>query len=403
MEYKAWKVKTILNMVKQQCISHMPVPGEFISIDEAMIKYYGKRCPITKSMPAKPIKKGFLLFCAVDYATKFVFDFNLSDNSLTAEMFKDVPWGLSGQRVIDLVKNLKSKWHVVVVDNYYDSEPLAIEMKEHRCQYVLGTLRKNRLPSGKPAEFVYKAKNPKPSRAIPKGTLKCCVRNTNDIACYSFMDSSVVYILDSAYGPRQKTEMVRRIGNTTTTFDVYKGISWYNKYMGGVDAADALRTGYYAVDGQGRAAKWTVRFVDAMFNFQLSQAWVTYRHHHGDSVGKYGRLQFYLEICGAFLDNDEGTNDPAMTRQASEKNITDEFGKHHNMTKTKEISSKVRVDKKARLHSDTCCYCDLIKKRNNPYVSANTDPRTTYTCLECNKYVHPECFGAYHNHLCSLK
>ena len=90
MKDKAWKVRTIFNMMKAKCRHHMPAPGEFISVDEAMMKYFGRRCPITKSMPAKPIKRGFLFYCGVDYETKWVFDINLSDSGYDDMDFSNI-------------------------------------------------------------------------------------------------------------------------------------------------------------------------------------------------------------------------------------------------------------------------------------------------------------------------
>lgn len=72
--------------------------------------------------------------------------------------------------------------------------------------------------------------------------------------------------------------MIRREKNVHQQYKVYKGFVDYNAKMGGVDAFDALRTGYYAVEMHGRIARWTVRFVDSLFNFALTQAWVAWRH-----------------------------------------------------------------------------------------------------------------------------
>ena len=83
----AWKVRWLFNFVKDKCRQGMPCPGQWISIDEAMVKYYGRRCPISKSMPQKPIKRGFLFYCAVCYLTKWVFDIDLSDGNLKADDF----------------------------------------------------------------------------------------------------------------------------------------------------------------------------------------------------------------------------------------------------------------------------------------------------------------------------
>ena len=240
---KAWKIRTIFELFKQKCRLGMPCPGEYISIDEAMMKYFGRRCPISMSMPQKPIKRGFLFYCAVDYETKWVFDINLADGGYDRQDFCEVRWGKSGQRVLDLVNHIPGHWHTIATDNLYSSEALAVELL-HRNQYFIGTLRRNRLPRGRPQEIVNTKKHPKPSRACPKGTMSAAVNSLHTISLYSFMDSGLVYLLDTKFYPTQKSNILRKIGSETTELNVYEGIATYNSKMGGVDAWDALRTGF---------------------------------------------------------------------------------------------------------------------------------------------------------------
>jgi hypothetical protein len=132
------------------------------------------------------------------------------------------------------------------------------------------------------------------------------------------MDSGLVYFLDSAYGPGRWGDVTRREGNDKRTLNVYEAIVKYNAYMGGVDAWDALRTGYFAIEMIGRLARWTVRFVDGMFNFSLTQAWVAYRYNNKESA-HHGRLEFMTAIMKAFLrntfDQDAGVHKPLTRAQ----------------------------------------------------------------------------------------
>ena len=109
-------------------------------------------------------------------------------------------WGLTGHRVMQLVTHLKGVWHTIYTDNFYTSTGLAMELLR-RNQYLVGTLRKNRLPVGKPDDFQTTAKHPKPSRQCPKDTIAAIVNETKTVAVYSLMDSSMVYILDTRDGP----------------------------------------------------------------------------------------------------------------------------------------------------------------------------------------------------------
>ena len=368
----------------------MPSPGEYISIDEAMMKFFGRRCPITKSMPQKPIKKGFLFYCAVDYATKWVFDINLADGGYDNIDFADKKWGKTGQRVLDLIDHIPGHWHTIVTDNLYSSEALAIELL-HRNQYFIGTLRKNRLPVGRPQEIVNKTKHPKPTRRCPKGTIHAAVNSERTISLYSFMDSGLVYVLDTKCYPSQMSEIVRKVGANDVNLNVYKGIDVYNSKMGGVDAWDALRTGYYAIENCGRKAKWTTRFIDGLFTMALTQCWVAYRYHHPDEA-HFGRSDFFTAICAYFLDNTLGQNDHRrVTRHQEFCREEAAFGKHRTFVETTEIS-----DDGVRRKKLSCVHCQS-KKPHERLVVSKYSLRTYGRCRECGVALHSQCFHAYHN------
>jgi hypothetical protein len=393
MAYKAWKVKTIFDIVKSKCAWYMPAPGEQISIDEAMFRAFMK-CPIRVSMPAKPISKGILAYCAVDYETKWVFNIDLCDGKYQAENFQDVPWGLTGHRVLMLLKDLPGEWYIIYTDNFYTSEGLALQLATLK-KYLIGTLRKNRLPQGRPDGFLSKTKKPKPTKACPKGTIASIVNNTNTMAVHSMMDSSMVYILDTVIGPQTLTDMVRRQKNgEKVSLQVYDAIVKYNQYMGGVDAMDQMRVGFYGVDMGTRNQKWTMRFIDGMFNFSVTQAWVAYRHNNPRSK-KNGRFKFTLELCQALLDNTDDKVIPRKTRAkakieaASISETAIVFGVHHHCVNMNKDTNK-RTDGFARFNKKKCYYCLTQKTKG--------DKRATTCCLECNMLpLHQKCMADYHN------
>ena len=390
-KYKAWKVKTIFNKVKTLCKLYMPAPGEHISIDEAMVLGH-MACPVRVAMPAKPIDTGILFYCAVCFLTKWVFNLDLCDGKFTADQFKDVPWGLTGFRVLELVKHLRGKWHSIYTDNFYTSEALAAELLRN-SQYLIGTMRKNRLPKGKPEGFLTAVKHPKPTLKCPKGTISAIVNGTKNVAVYSMMDSSMVYILDTKYGPVKMSDMLRRQkAGEIVILSVYEGIVMYNKKMGAVDTVDQMRTGYYSVEMHSKSKKWTNRFVDSMFNFQLTQAWVAYRYLN-PSVAKYGRQEFNESICGALLDNKFDDKRCYATRAKEEKESEDlrkrSWGYHHSNAKMDVQSGCDRGDGSARIDPKPCVHCINMKTKG--------DKRTTDCCKECDVPLHQRCHADYHN------
>jgi hypothetical protein len=196
-------------------------------------------------------------------------------------------------------------------------------------------------------------------------------------------------------------EMSRRsnLGQDSVVLLVYKGITLYNGKMGGVDAWDAIRTGYFAVEMVGRTSKWTVRFVDAMFNMQLAQAWVAYRHVN--KLSSDARLAFHQSICAAFLDNIEDDKRSIATRQREKEEQAARFGKHHHQVPTTLTDEKEkRGDKRTRLIAQNCAYCLELPAQNRKGSvkgKINYSIRTTLMCEECDVYLHVECFADYHN------
>jgi hypothetical protein len=47
--------------------------GQYLTIDEMMVRYKGSYCPARQYMPKKPEKWGMKIWCLVDSVTRFVY------------------------------------------------------------------------------------------------------------------------------------------------------------------------------------------------------------------------------------------------------------------------------------------------------------------------------------------
>jgi hypothetical protein len=78
--------------------------GQFIIIDEMMVRYKGSYCPARQYMPKKPKKWGMKIWCLADSVTRFVFNFDIycgaSFESLEDPKSKKGE-GRQGQRVVE--------------------------------------------------------------------------------------------------------------------------------------------------------------------------------------------------------------------------------------------------------------------------------------------------------------
>ena len=95
------------------------------------------------------------------------------------------------------------------------------------------------------------------------------------------MDSKICYIHDAAYGSMQLTALRRRNKDGSyLTYRASHALSMCNKFMGGVDLWDMVRTGWYGMEMRGRCRRWTFRFYEIQFSMACANAnmIITYLH-----------------------------------------------------------------------------------------------------------------------------
>lgn len=92
---KAWKVSAITERVRRTFVYHIGTNGlcsEYLALDEGMLKFEGRRCPIVRAMPHKPITRGLKFFMLVDYETGLLVDFKLDNGEFSKEAFGHSPY-----------------------------------------------------------------------------------------------------------------------------------------------------------------------------------------------------------------------------------------------------------------------------------------------------------------------
>eukprot|EP00957_Ditylum_brightwellii_P181346 13814047-Ditylum_brightwellii.AAC.1 len=116
------------------------------SRDEARIPCNG-RAPCVRVLKSKPVKKWWNLWCGVDFALGFCFDYHFDNNSLQASNCQHHPWGMIGETVLKIVREHRQpgtedspfanvRW---AMDNWFMSKPLYGVLLRLR-QYPYGTM-----------------------------------------------------------------------------------------------------------------------------------------------------------------------------------------------------------------------------------------------------------------------
>lgn len=376
---KAWKVRSITEKMREAFRKLLPAPRREITIDEGMVRFTGTRCPIRRCLPNKPIPKGIKLFAAVDYSTGIMFDFFWDDSRLTAQNCSLYPWKMSGQVVLELVRDLPGTGYVIYTDNFYTSVPLARELirRGHR---LIGTLRQCR---GVPV--CVRLPSAKPTRACPRGTTRSSRTRDNAVHIHAWMDNAPCYFVDTVFGPEE--EIVRRkVNGRATPFRVPKACSAYNKFMGGVDKFDQLRTGFYGMDMDGKATKWTIRAYEALFNFALANAYAVHRHMAQEADRESTHWDFMVStanhlLCNVYLRAERiGRNaQPIIIPERAHTLVRRNPG-----TDTTQNAG----NRRKRMNCKNC--------PNTKDGARNNGRRTDYYCTVCNVPLHPECEAEYH-------
>ena len=106
-----------------------------ISVDETMVKCHGQHWGIIGA-PNKPAKRGFKVFTMTHGTTEYVSDFQVY-------LRKQKETSLIQRVVEDLCKDIGGRHHVVFVDKYYTSIPLAQSLLEKKT-YICGAFNKSR-------------------------------------------------------------------------------------------------------------------------------------------------------------------------------------------------------------------------------------------------------------------
>lgn len=386
---RAWKIRTISTLMQDSFRRMMRAPAQHIAVDEGMVRYTGRRCPIRRRLPNKPIPVGMKFFAAVDVATGFMFDFWWDDATLTAENCQLFPWGMTGEVVLRFIRPLPGRGYIIYTDNYYTSIPLAQELRR-RGHHLIGTMRRSR---GVPECVLLPSK--RPTRNTPRGTVRYAHDPDTSIHIYGWMDSGAVYLLDTFHGP-QVERLTRRVGAAIQEFELPVACNRYNQNMNGVDRYDQIRTGYYGIEMSGRTAKWTVRAYEALFNMAIANAYALHKHLHGGLESEEDHCNFMLQVAREFLDNkyDEPVQPRGVRRAHTAGNIPhqgdgDLDTVRHSLaqfpTGTRGPTRRRRLD---------CAACPRRVNGMRDYTR-----RTSYYCNSCGVGLHPECFEQYHANL----
>ena len=376
-----WKVRRAAEVTHEVFKTTMSCPGENISLDEGMAAASSTRNPIYVSIPMKPLE-GFRFFMAVAYESKICVGFLPDLKQFPRETYEHHPGGFPGKVVCTLLEsmNLTGSWYRFWLDNYYNSLALTDHVLENYSMCIGGTMQK-----GRKTNLINfgNAKKPKPSNLYPKGSLKIAKCTGKDIYEYAWMDSCGVYFIDCSHGPGNSEQIFRRNRQgQPIPFLVPVMMVKYNDEMGAVDVVDKIRM-KNANDVQHATKKYTVRYFEVIWSFDISQGYNVYRHVNRARRDRYlNPTEFKMSTFKGFLnhpvvksDREPEVNDEPHILMQSEPGSKDE-------------DSVIRKTGK-------CRQCPNTYEEGG--IRYDVSRKTTYYCSKCKIFLHPQCFTSWHD------
>jgi hypothetical protein len=298
---KLGKLKWLLTELRVRCKENWHL-GQYITIDEMMVRYKGKYCPIRQYLPNKPTKWGIKVWCCADARKKYVYDFEVyTGASIRSTVLSAAP-GEAKTRyavVMNLTQGLHHRGHLVFMDNFFTSVKLLMDLVDLGT-YGTGTVRSNRvgLPQAMANSGIWKGK--------PQGSLGWRMHRSRKITCVTWVDKKPVLLLSTHANPlstdaNNPKTVPRRDGaqrREIPTSPVHKA---YTKWMRGVDVSDQLRGEYRC---QVRSHKWWHRLFFFLLDMARINSWIMHKcctRRAGKKALEH--VNFTMQLAEALMSN----------------------------------------------------------------------------------------------------
>jgi hypothetical protein len=176
---------------------------------------------------------------------------------------------MQGANVVHgLLVGLENRGHIVVMDNFFSSIPLFVDLLE-KGTYATGTVRANRI--GLPTALAKKSLYAK----CTQGHLEWRMHKSQKISVIVWVDKKPVIVMSTVappiHGPGEECPTVeRRVGHVRAPVKTSPMHHQYTRYMRGVDVADQLRGEYSC---QVRTQKWWHRLLFFLLDTTVVNMW----------------------------------------------------------------------------------------------------------------------------------
>ncbi|KAL0830520.1 hypothetical protein ABMA28_002681 [Loxostege sticticalis] len=356
---KLYKIRPLLEILRSNFEKNYK-PSEKIAIDESMIKFKGRNY-LKQYMPKKPIKRGYKVWmkCA---QSGYCLDFDF----YTGKQGTNVETDLGGKIVKNFCENLKDKNHKVYFDNYFNSYPLQLKLREDNI-LACGTVNSSR-------KFLPTLKEDK---QLKRGEHDYRISDTK-VSLLKWKDKRSVFILSNYHDPKHVGKVNRRERDgTSVEVSCPEAVRDYNANMNFVDKFDQLK-GSYAVDR--KSHKWWHRIFFHFLDCCVVNAFLIYKELQSSSrkdlstlTLKEFRRSVYQGLLAPAYVNKQRPESVNSNRSSAASSPGPALIKRHKPTVPPEIRLECSRHQPERSTSRRCCKC-----------STKLSPvRTIWQCNTC--------------------
>jgi len=280
-----YKLRPVIDHVSAT-FQEMYTPSEFVSVDEAMIPYTGRK-KIKQFMNNKPVKKGIKVWMCCDSTNAYChkFDVYLGKQARTEH-------GLGYRVVKDMTSELRGSNRQVFFDNFFTSVQLVESLQQEDSLYSCGTVRTNRI--GFPAELK------KPRDLRQRGQMRVLQKGDTPLVASVWKDCSYVHTLSTLPDSTKVVPGQRQRGAEVVPVEMPHPVAQYNRYMGGVDLHDQYRMCYEV----GRNShKWWKYLFFFMLNCCVVNSFLLYKavSRRRTSKKRYAHLDYREELVSELI------------------------------------------------------------------------------------------------------
>uniref|UniRef100_A0A0N5C2K1 DDE_Tnp_1_7 domain-containing protein n=1 Tax=Strongyloides papillosus TaxID=174720 RepID=A0A0N5C2K1_STREA len=264
------------------------------------------------------------------------------------------------------------KNHKLFLDNLFTSMNL-IQHLRTKGIYVVGTIKKNRVPNGASKKLV----DEKILQRRERGSVSIATSSDN-ISILRWNDNNVVNII-STYACVEPKDYVQRWDRKNKKYIKITrpfAVQQYNKFMGGVDLSDRMVAHY---SHSFKSSKFYHRIAFQFLNLSIINSWILY---NDSKENKTSLLEFKSSVSNALIQTDKYNTKRGRPRSSSEP--------------PKKSKSRVKVISKIRLDSVGHYPMKIEHKNPSRCHDKNCLKRTRYICEKCKEPVYPECMKSFH-------